>query len=411
MALFFDKVSTAQLVERPHGLVAEGFWVAASTLPCAILVLSVVLVLLSFVRRRLEMSMAKHAGAAKRQYVGTSHSLSPFRLLCQSFNVAHATPKDQLMPRSMMLRSTRLRWRRRQGSVDCCLFQATGAAPGCEVALRAEEKLQACKLALPVSSSKAPPVPISDGQRSAAKTSGGSRGSDCETLVAVVATDAGGIEAPPGLGRCRGIDDSMVAPPFGDVVEGTTAAEAKDIAVGGRPQTTSVLRPILRGKDHAASSLIEASSSAWGCAVQRVYSNALFLAHRSVYLKISDGAPGLQRIQGPSPASVWQSQWSVMPKTVPADVVGSCNALQESAAVENLCPRTKPLNALPSSNTSCTKLLTDCKRRPSHHRFASVSPGPAMRSQAKRRTAAKVLGPPPGVWILKNEAVKSSGSK
>jgi len=450
MALFFDRVSTAQLVERPHWLAVEGARNAESVLPCAILVLSVMLVVLSIGRRHLEMAFEKQAGASKHHHVGTTCSPSALHMLCQELdNRVHMKPKEQPVPslRSMKRRSTRLRERMQQGSLDCCLFQIV---PACEVALQAEEIVRAsgpapslpcCEVTLQADevcetanemadkvvqasktheevvwvsepaeevmrANKTPlPVPSSEEPRSAADASGISNGSDFDAPVAAVcnlATDAGeaSIEAPPGLSRCHAINMSI-----GDVVEGTSAAKVKGIAVGGWPQTLTALRSARDGNDHSTSGPDAASSSAWGCSVQQVYSNSLLLAHRSVYLKISQGAPGLLRIQDPSPASVWGAPQPKMPNSVPAHVVMSCGAMRERVAIERHWLQTQPLFHHDAHiGAPCTKLTAGFKRSPSQHRFAlqrhglkprSVSVGPAMRSLANRRVALDVLGPPP----------------
>jgi len=458
MALLFDRVASAQLVERPHGLAAEGAWNAESTLPCAILVLSLVLVMVSFVRRRLEMGIMKKPAVAKHQHRRTSCSPSAFHLLCQSFDALHVTPKDESVPssRSMTARSARLRGRSRRGlsqtqgapsceitlqaeqvrasepapPAPCCevvpqaekvqvgesaeevvragkvaalapcyevalravevvragntveetvwATKTAPFAPCCEVPLQAEEVVQAdetaeevvragamveedvragdpgeevawvikpaeevmwaSKPALPVPSSEEVPLPSSKKLRSA---------TDDSASVAAdssVATDARGtsIGAPPGLSSCRNIDVSMGPPPLGGVVEGTTVSEANVVAVGGGLQTICALKSTLQGNDHASSGPVGVSSSAWGCSVQRVYSNALFLAHRSVYLKISKGAPGLQRIEEPSPASARRAPWSEMPDLAPANEVAGKGAHYSgcaSAATRRLNPR------------------------------------------------------------------------
>jgi len=161
-------------------------------------------------------------------------------------------------------------------------------------------------------SKKTPNVPNIDEPRSVADDSGVCRSSDCEApVVAIcsVATEAGevSIEAPPGLRKFSEINVSV-----GDVVETTTAAKVNGIGFGGWHHTLGALKSALEGTEHSTSGPDVASSAVWGCPIQRTYSNSLLLAHRSVYFKISQGAPGLQRIQDPFHAAVQAAREAVL---------------------------------------------------------------------------------------------------
>merc|ERR1719362_1224856 len=102
--------------------------------------------------------MVKQAGASKHQHIGTPCSPSAFRLLCQSFEAAHATLKDRSVPSSMSMRSTRRRRGRNQKSIDCCLSQAQ-VMLGCKVTSPVEEVLRASEPVIPVPRCEAPPAP------------------------------------------------------------------------------------------------------------------------------------------------------------------------------------------------------------------------------------------------------------
>jgi len=425
MALLFDQVSAAQLVDRPHGLAAEDAWNFASTLPCAILMLSVMLVFVSFVRRRLEIAIMKQAAAVKHQHLGTACLPSAFRLLCQSFDAVQAgvqsceitqqaeevlraselappAPCCEVVPQAEAVQAGEtakevLRAGETAPLAPCCggapwaeeIVRASAAAeevawagktappaPCCEVSPQAEDFMRASDVAEEVvrAGTTAPPapccvvalqskevvrtgstveegvwagdtvqevarlskpveqvvwaskpVPGSEKLRSATDDSGVSKGSDCEALVALVApgTATASLAADGSIVNIATDAGETSPPPLGDVVEGTTVAEANSVAVGGGPQTIYALKSTLQENDHSTSGLVEVSSSALGCSMQRVYSNALFWAHRNVYLKISKGAPGLQRIHDPSPASVKQAPWPEMPKSLLAHELGA----------------------------------------------------------------------------------------
>jgi len=454
--MLFDQVLTAQLVERPHGPAAEGARVAASALPFAILALSIMLVVLSVGRRLLEVAFVKH--------VGTGRSPSAFRMLCQELDTRlHAKPADQMVPssRSTKRRSARLQQRMKGGFVDCCLTPAQ-IVSGCKVPLQAEEVLRSTEkapfspcYALTLQAQEATlageaadkimqvgatdaevvqneetveegvrahektlPMASSEEPTRAADAFGISKFSDREALscaVYRVTTDAeeASIEAPEVI-RCCKANASV-----GHVVEGATAGEDRGIAVGGWPQTISALRGIevggwpqtlsalksaLDGNDHSTPRPDTASSAEWDCSVHRVYSKSLLLVHRSLYIKISQGAPGLHRLQEDShPASMMSKSWPARE--------GSCGAGLDRAAVKRLCLQTQQLFQtqalcpLPPLTAPCTRVRAVFKRSPWQHRFAlhrhglkqrSASAEPLLRSPPDRHATADLLGLPPG---------------
>jgi hypothetical protein len=54
-------------------------------------------------------------------------------------------------------------------------------------------------------------------------------------------------------------------------------------------------------------------SKAWGCTSERVYSQALLLAHRSIAERIADGPPGLE-LEVPPGLAQWDESISVRPR-------------------------------------------------------------------------------------------------